>query len=291
MAPTADLHPAGLNPAADHAAALTYVVVAVRYGTRECSRSEVFHEYLRYGEPDASMTMDYFFWLLIPAEGAPIVVDTGFAPEVGAERGRQLIIEPAEALVRLGVDPSEVRRVIVTHLHYDHIGNLSLFPRAEFLLARAELDFWTAPDLPATVAGLVVREEIEAVTTLMSAGRVVLVEDESELIPGVRMLRLGGHSPGQLALIVDTADGRCVLAGDAAHYFEELELNRPFALFTDLAEMYRGYATLRRLARDLDATLVAGHDPLVTHRFVPYGGSDFAFNVSGSHNNGGRRCE
>lgn len=244
-----------------------YEVIAVRYGTRETTRAESFHCYEVYGEDDAPLTMDYFFWLLRDPHGQTIVVDSGFDTEVGEERGRTVVVEPATAMRSLGVEPETVRTVVVTHLHYDHIGNLELFPQAELVVARKDLDFWTGPVADRRFfADLVVPSELEVVTGAASAGRVRLVEDDLVVAPGLRALRVGGHSPGQLILLVDTGDGQCVLASDAIHYAEELDRDMPFALFTELADMYRGYDVLREL-RDGGRTIVPGHDPAVMEQF------------------------
>ena len=68
-------------------------------------------------------------------------------------------------------------------------------------------------------------------------------------------------------LVVEAAGGPVILASDATHYYEEVELERPFEVLVDLEEMYEGYATLRELAARPGAVLVPGHDPAVCRRF------------------------
>jgi glyoxylase-like metal-dependent hydrolase (beta-lactamase superfamily II) len=236
-----------------------YSVTAVRYGTRVTTRSDAYHRHHVYGEPDAPLRIDYFFWLLEGPE--TIVVDCGFDPEVGARLGRECLCPPAEALARLGVDAGRVGRVVLTHLHYDHIGNLDLFPQAELVVARRDLEFWSGPYASRPHLGeFVVPDEVARVRQAEREGRVRLVDGDGEVAPGVQALCVGGHSPGQLVLVV----GETVLAGDVIHYYEELERDRPFAIFVDLAELYAGYDALRALG---PRTLVAGHDPLVMERF------------------------
>ncbi len=89
---------------------------------------------------------------------------------------------------------------------------------------------------------------------------------------GIEAVCVGGHSPGQLILLVDGRRGPVVLASDAVHYYEELERRWPFAIFVDLGGMVAGYEAVQRLASDHDAALVAGHDPLVLERFPLLGG-------------------
>lgn len=245
----------------------SYRVVAVRYGTRETTKSETYYRYSAYGEPDVPLRMDYFFWIL-EGRDRTLVIDTGFEPDVGVRRGRTCLCPPAEALARLGVDPAQVSQVILTHLHYDHIGNVNLFPRSEIVLAQRELEFWTGPYATRfQIAEPVERSEIAGVEQADREGRVTLVADEQAVAPGVTAIRVGGHTPGQLVVVVATEGGQAVIASDALHYYEELERDRPFVIFTDLSDAYRAFDTLGDLTADPASALVAGHDPRVIERF------------------------
>ena len=103
-------------------------IYALRYATREARR----HEHFIGGDPhDAPMPMDYFVWVAVSDEHT-VVVDTGFTPEVAARRGRDHLRCPTEGLHEIGVDCERVACVILTHLHYDHVGNLEKFPAAKF---------------------------------------------------------------------------------------------------------------------------------------------------------------
>jgi glyoxylase-like metal-dependent hydrolase (beta-lactamase superfamily II) len=243
-------------------------VLAVRYGTRRTTRRDVFYRWEAYGEPDGELEMDYFFWVL-RAGGRVVLVDTGFDPGVAARMGRTCLCEPEQAVRALGIDPGSVGLVVVTHMHYDHIGNLRRFPHAELVVAERELDFWrSSMAARPQFAAHVVAEEIAVLAAAAGEERVRLVRDELEPLPGIRLVRVGGHSPGQLIVLVDGQQGQeAVLASDALHYYEELESDRPCAVLADLAEAYSALDILRELSRDEGRSLVAGHDPLVTQRF------------------------
>jgi glyoxylase-like metal-dependent hydrolase (beta-lactamase superfamily II) len=246
---------------------VTYDVTAVRYGTVRASRSSLFHRYEAYGEPDAEVEMAYYFWLL-RGGGRTILVDTGFDPDVARRRGRTCLCAPVEALSRLGVEPAAVSAIVITHLHYDHIGNLGRFPDAELVVPRKELDFWTGPYADRLHFGSQVeRAEIARLEEARSAGRVRETERTEELFDGITAHTVGGHSPGQQMLVVTAAGSKVVLASDAAHFYEELELERPFSVIADLQEMYQAYDLLREWACEPGTVLVPGHDPAVQDRF------------------------
>ncbi|SFJ41006.1 Glyoxylase, beta-lactamase superfamily II [Amycolatopsis sacchari] len=247
----------------------TYEVLAVRFATRETVASQVYLNYHVYGEPDRPLRMDYYFWVL-RNEKRTIVVDTGFTPEVGAQRGRTITCPVPEALSRIGVDPVSVDRLVITHAHYDHTGNVDLFPHAEILISAKELDFWTGPYAERVQFGH--SAEFPDIADLVKAdeqGRVTRLPKRYDLAPGIELREVGGHTPGQLIALVRTDSGTVVLASDALHYYEELERDRPFVVVADLAAMYRGFDELATLAAAPDTTLLAGHDPLVLDRFEP----------------------
>lgn len=236
-------------------------VLAVRYGTRTTRKSDVFLHFDTYGEPDADIIMDYYFWL-VRLGGHTTLVDCGFNAASGASRGRTMLCPPAEALARLGVDPATVATVVLTHAHYDHIGNLRAFPGATFVMSRREYDFWTSPiSHKPLFAGSAEREDLAALRVAHAAGRLDLVDGRVTLPGGVELVEVGGHTPGQLIVLV----GDVVLASDALHYYEELDLDRPFAHVADLPAMYGAFQLLRELGDT--HRLVAGHDPDVMRRF------------------------
>ena len=246
---------------------MTYEVLAVRYGTRMTRRAETYLNYHVYGEPDAELRMDYFFWVVRNGERT-IVVDCGFSADAGARRRRTMLVEPIDALRGLGIDPATVDQIVVTHAHYDHIGNLYRFPAAEIVIARREFEFWTGPHAHRLqFAHATEADELGVLAKAAADARLRLVEDTLDLAPGIELVVVGGHTPGQLVAQVETAGGAAVLAADALHLYEELERDRPFFVVADLLDMYRGFDLLREMTEDSGRLLVAGHDEAVTERF------------------------
>ena len=254
----------------------SYRVLAVRYAERQTTLSEAYYRWSTYGEPDGPLQLSYYFWILdaLHEPGSPpIVLDCGFEPERGERMGRRCLCPPAEALARLGIDPAAVELLVISHIHYDHVGNLHLFPNARMPVARSELEFWTADPVAQRpqFAAHADPDGIELLRRAAAEERVDLIEDRADVAPGITAMRVGGHAPGQLVFEVAGEHGPIVLASDATHYDDELELERPFGIFTDLADMYRGYATLKRHAAS-GAAVIPGHDPSVMHWFAPLEG-------------------
>jgi glyoxylase-like metal-dependent hydrolase (beta-lactamase superfamily II) len=120
----------------------SYEVTIVKYGTRTTTRSEVYLNFPLYHEDDGPIAMDYFFWIVRNSHRT-LVVDTGFSPGGGQARKRTLLAEIPELLDHFGVDPSRSPTVVLTHAHYDHAGNLELFPTSPVVMAERELRFWS----------------------------------------------------------------------------------------------------------------------------------------------------
>jgi glyoxylase-like metal-dependent hydrolase (beta-lactamase superfamily II) len=259
-----------------------YEVIALRYATLVARRSALYLHWDAYGEPDSDERLDYFFYVLRHA-GDTIVLDTGFHPDEGERRGRTLLRHPSDALSDLGIDPADVSRVILSHLHYDHVGNLDLFPRARIFVPERELSFWTS-DMARhpQFARHVEPASISRLLALDRERRVDRYDGAQELAPGIRAITVAGHSPGQQVFVVETAGRPIVLASDAAHFYEELEYDRPFAVVVNLIEMYRAYAMLREFRSEHGGVVVPGHDPRVADRFdgLPDSPAGIAFRLA-----------
>lgn len=206
--------------------------------------------------------LDYFVWVLRRG-GRTYLVDTGFAQEAAVRRGRNLLRNPAEALSLIGLDASEIRDVILTHLHYDHAGNLDRFPNARFHLQDRDMSYATGRCMchPTLRAPFDLPDIVKMVEHVFG-GRAVFHEGDAELEPGLTLHRVGGHSAGLQIVRVWTQRGWVVVASDASHLYANFQQRRPFPVVYSIAEMLEGYDTLYRLAES-PGHIVPGHDPLV----------------------------
>jgi glyoxylase-like metal-dependent hydrolase (beta-lactamase superfamily II) len=240
-----------------------YALYAIKYAWRDAKRSDHFIG----GDPhDGPMPMDYFVWVAVSGERA-IVIDTGFTAEVAKPRGRTHIRCPVGALELVGVRASDVKDVVLTHMHYDHAGNCDLFPNAHFHLQETELHFTCGKHMRhARFAHSFEVEDVVSVVRLNFDRRVTLYNSGTELAPGITLHPVGGHTPGMQFVRVHTKRGWVVAASDVTHYYENFEKGRPFTAAWHVGDMVEAYDVLRAHA-PTPHHIVPGHDPLVLARY------------------------
>ena len=240
-----------------------YEIYAIKYGDRMGERGAMFV----HGDPhDAPIAMDYFIWV-IRNDQRTIVIDVGYDKEEGEGRGRSFLRSPVEGLALLDIDADAIEDVIITHMHYDHAGNLELFPKARFHIQDEEMSYVTGRAMthPALRHSFKLDDVLEMVR-LTYGDRVIFHAGEDQVAPGVTVHHLPGHTRGLQAVRVYTARGPVVLASDTAHYYESFEQETPFQTHENLYEMLESHRKLRALASD-NAHIVPGHDPAVLQRY------------------------
>ncbi len=223
-----------------------YEVYAIKYAELKGRRpSEIF---LGADPHEAAVDMDYFIWLLRSGDRS-IVVDMGFNRTIAAKRGRNFLRCPTEGLAALGVRAATVADVIVSHMHYDHVGNYELFPAARFHLQDKEMSFATGRLMRhRCLCAAYEVEDVCAIVRNVYRGRVEFHDGDDEIAPGVSVHLASGHTAGMQFVRVWTAKGWLVLAVDACHYRRHLERDEVFPLVTNVGGLLEGYRRLRALA-------------------------------------------
>jgi glyoxylase-like metal-dependent hydrolase (beta-lactamase superfamily II) len=190
-----------------------------------------------------------------------------------------MLMDTVPALRVAHTTPGQVSHVVLTHAHYDHIGGLPALAAGEVVMTHDEYDFWTGPmGRRGQFAHTTEARELRHLRELRATGRLTLAGHAHQIAPGVELIQVGGHTPGQAIVTVATAAGPVVLASDAVHYYEELERDRPFSTVASLPDMYAAFDQIRELGQG--ATIVAGHDPLIADLFPGRAGIDDVIQIS-----------
>jgi glyoxylase-like metal-dependent hydrolase (beta-lactamase superfamily II) len=190
-----------------------YEVYAIKYAHHARRAAENFIG----GDPhDGPMPLDYFVWL-IRGDGREVVVDTGFSAAMARKRGRDHLRCPTEGLKLLGTEAKGVKDVVISHLHYDHVGNFDLFPAATLHLQDLEMRYATGRHMVhEPFRGAYEVEDVVGMVRRVYAGRVRFHEGDAELFPGISLHLIGGHTMGLQVVRVATRRGWLVLASDAS---------------------------------------------------------------------------
>ena len=234
-------------------------VYAVRYAEHQRKAAE---NYIGGDPHDVLQPLDYFVWV-IKNDKRTFLVDTGFDQPVGTKRGRTVITPIDEGLKRLGIEPDKVEDIIISHMHYDHCGNVDMFPRARYHVQDKEMHYCTGRCMcHKQLRNSYEEGYVVSMVRKLFAGRVTFHDGVSEIAPGITLHHIGGHAMGLQSIRVKTKRGYVMLAADAVHLFPHLDEARIFPTTYNLAEVLEGYETLKRLATSRNH-IVPGHDPAV----------------------------
>jgi glyoxylase-like metal-dependent hydrolase (beta-lactamase superfamily II) len=172
-------------------------------------------------------------------------------------------MEYAPLLAEVGVTLDEVRFVTLSHLHFDHAGGTSRFPKAKFILQRRELEF-AAAAMPNNSAAryAFTAEDVLAAVQLNWQGRVLLVDGDVEgVIPGVDVYLTPGHTAGTMTVCLDTKKGRICYSSDAVYTYRNIDEDIPLGLAINAYEAVESYKKIRSILRG--GKLIPGHEPRI----------------------------
>ena len=212
---------------------------------------------------DREVERNYYIWAIRGEEGFT-VVDTGTSPAMATERELTNYVNPVEALKRIGADRSNVRNIIITHIHFDHAGGAEImaktFPGATLYVQKKEFHFWTADPVARKAPFTAVSDQraIKALASMEASGRLKLVDGDLRIMPGIELLSAPGHTVGLQVVAVATSKGAAIVASDCAHVSESFRDDIPSCFITDLVAWMKTYDRLRSwAAADL---IFPGHD-------------------------------
>jgi N-acyl homoserine lactone hydrolase len=165
-----------------------------------------------------------------------------------------------DQLAEIGLKPSDIGRVAISHTHGDHIGNVRLFPDSAILMQRAEYSWINSGNGPN-----------DNVNQLMALARELLGTPKNlQLVDGdtdvfgdgsVMLVSTPGHTPGSQSLLVHLKNsGFIILSGDVVHLEGNFEKNIVPSLNTDKAESIASMEKIRQMMATYKATLFINHD-------------------------------
>jgi glyoxylase-like metal-dependent hydrolase (beta-lactamase superfamily II) len=241
-----------------------FEVYAVRYAT---SPGYAVSSLVAGADATRKIDIPFMIWVLKGLNGRNVLVDAGaYKGPIFKSWNLVDFVKPSVAIRKIGLAPGHVTDIIITHIHWDHVGGVDLFPAAHVWIQRDEFAHYIDE------AGKPRDEAIEAgdaamLTELNKEGRLMLVDgDAKEIIPGVTVYTGGKHTYASQYVAVRTSAGSVVLASDNIYLYENLEKHLPLGLTLDQAADLRVQERVLRLASS-PRLIVPGHDPAIFERF------------------------
>jgi glyoxylase-like metal-dependent hydrolase (beta-lactamase superfamily II) len=220
--------------------------------------------------------------LIARINGRIVVCETGIGTKLSEKRARQVELREPEGLLdslrRVGITPDEVDAVITTHLHWDHAGGLTrrdergglelTFKKARHFIQRSEWDFALHPDQRSESAYY-----HDDFTPLADGNRAVeLLDGDTEVLPGVHVRLVGGHTPGSQVIVLRSGELACAVTGDLVCQTPHLRVPWTMAADLDPLRVLEQKARLFEEAERHRWLLVLSHDPDQPAGYLEEGG-------------------
>ena len=198
--------------------------------------------------------------LLVRTPEANILIEAGVGPKLSDKERDIYGYEPSpgllSALAEVGLRSEDIDLVIMSHLHFDHCGALvapgrdgeltPLFPRAKHVVQARELQAWRQPD-PRSKPSY----KPENLGILEESNRLLVVDGDANVAPGIRVRVTGGHTAGHQAVYVTDQEQTVVFTGDFLYMRAFLKVNWVSGLdLYPVESMERKVSFLQEAARE-----------------------------------------
>jgi glyoxylase-like metal-dependent hydrolase (beta-lactamase superfamily II) len=222
---------------------------------------------------DEKVDIAMVIWL-IRGGGRTILFDSGFHREKWFKYFPMTdYVRPDEAVKLAGVKPEEVTDIVISHAHWDHMGGIDLFPKANVWIQKDEYRYYTGEAWqPGGNHGGIDPEDVKQLLQLNTEGRLRLVDgDNVEILPGIRVYTGARHTYASQYLRID-GNPAFVLASDNCYLYRNLSTRAASATFSeaDQAGNIAAQARMIELAGSADR-VVPGHDTLQFQKFPTEG--------------------
>jgi glyoxylase-like metal-dependent hydrolase (beta-lactamase superfamily II) len=246
-----------------------YSIQAIRYASAEDDVAD-----LVMGAPHEKMNLAMVIWL-IRGEGRNILFDSGYHRDTFLKYFPSTdYIRPDEAVKLAGLQPEEITDIVISHSHWDHLGGIDLFPKANVWIQKEEFRYYTGDAWqPGGNHGGIDPEDVKELVRINTEGRLHLVDgDNVEILPGIRAYTGGRHTFQSQYLRIE-GDPPFVLASDNCYLYRNLAEHKASATFSDAdhAANIKNQERMIQLAGGNPERVIPGHDALQFEKYPTTG--------------------
>ncbi|MDP3399121.1 MAG: MBL fold metallo-hydrolase [Bacteroidales bacterium] len=221
-------------------------------------------DYAVGANPKDSIQGCFMVWLLKGENGKNILVDAGYLDT--AKTSQKLIKGADLALQKINVYPDDITDIIITHPHYDHIGGITLFPKAKIWMNKDDFHYfvgeaWQENGKPYAL----LKDDVRNIIDVNLQRRLNLVSgDDIEIMPGIRAYTGSKHSYENMYLVVNSNSNtnKILLASDAIWLYYNLDNLFPATLCLDPDSYVEAMKRIKTLVPD-PKFIIPGHDDLI----------------------------
>jgi glyoxylase-like metal-dependent hydrolase (beta-lactamase superfamily II) len=217
------------------------------------------------GDCSKTIKLYTYFWLVV-GEREKILVDTGFTyedgrnvnPEIKQQEGE----EPISQLKKHNISPEDISHIIITHVHWDHLSPVvEKFTNAKIYIQKKDVKYALKPPHP-WFSKFIFLDTLKKLKKEYK-DRLNLISKDGEILPGISVLFVGGHTPGSQAVKIKTNAGNAIICGDVVFTYRNIENDVPVGFNSNLEECF---LAMERFRKEADIIL-PNHDPEVLARY------------------------
>jgi glyoxylase-like metal-dependent hydrolase (beta-lactamase superfamily II) len=233
-------------------------------------------------DPAERLDIAFIVWV-IRGGGKTILFDAGFHRPELVKRDRltepsrpdEVFMKPDAAVQAIGIRPEDVTDLIISHVHYDHMGGIDLFPNATIWIQKNEYRYYTADAWqPGGRSGGVIPEDVQELVRRNTRKLVRLIDgDDQEFLPGIRAYTGARHTyASQFIRVAGAGQPTWVLASDNCYLYRNLDTGAPGLTFepADRPANIAAQTRMVSLAGSAERVL-PGHDMLIFKKFPATG--------------------
>jgi N-acyl homoserine lactone hydrolase len=218
---------------------------------------KLVHEYPQpmFMSPILEPTVTYAYIFYIEGPKQRILIDSGVSSENMFKRKLpgDHVAFPADALKQVGLKPEDIDLIICTHLHFDHNEQGHLYKKARFIIQKAELDSAMNPHP--------VESPIYGDKKAYEDLDFKIINGDSRVIDGIKILSTPGHTAGSQSIMVDTCKGKIIIAGQCTNrynfYPQEADSRSPMPVIPPSAHVNvnQAYDSLLKIKKEADLVI------------------------------------